>query len=609
MCIRFSQHETTSRTTQQPHCTSPVWHGAPSPWQGTLTILVAFLSLLPTASTFLFYNGFMEVNLDKETFNAGESLVGMIELGNFEGVGFNDAQVVLEVVSGGKDALAYPSQLGDDGTIISETKIPAKLAAGGQRKIPFEIPLPADLKAGTYTIDAYYAANRAPVVGIPHIFISPASTEFSVKGNGEFPQLSIVRTKTTFNGQAGPVGPPIEGGKEILGSVYVKNLTPKEIKDTTVWAGLCMWDDTSNSCDSFLSEDSEKANFSAGKEAEVKLSLRAPEMPGAYAIRIEVRDKDNRLVSLYRNRAIVVGGTARIKKMDVSTQKLESGKEAVINILLGSSPDHYTNPDFNDFDVRVWVEGGGSEKLFEKATHIDSITLAELEKELSFGFTPEETLRAFRVCASVEKIRTVFDSYCLDVAELEGGPSQEKRAGIDVNTSYNPATGTFSATVCGFGKDGQGEGLDIGMLLVEQETGEKMIDSKYIGEECYTDSVKINPSRHLLVVDDFRNASQFNRELDFSAPAQIPSCTEQGGMLCSQGEECTGATIKSREAMACCSSECRAPQTGIGVEAYPLGTDTGISGLLAPAIAIVVIVVALALGAAWMRKKNHEGTG
>ncbi len=564
------------------------------------------MALSPSAWAFLFYNGYLNVALDKGSVDAGGALRGTIEVGNFEDVAFNDAYIVLEVVSGGKDALGYPSQLGDEGTIISETKIGARLAAGGQKKIPFEIALPKGLKGGIYTLDAYYAANRAPVVGIAHIFISPASTQFTVNGNGEFPQLGIVRTKTTFNGVAGPVGPPIEGGKIIEGRVFVKNLSAKGIEGATVWTGLCMWDDTSSGCDSFLSEDSKKADFPAGKETEVGLALKAPELSGAYAIRIEVRDMDNRMVSLYRNRAIVVGPTARIKKLDISTQKLEPGRGATISLLLGSSPDHYTNPDFNDFNVKVWAEEKSGGMIFEKAVRIGSLGLAELEREMSFGFVPEKEEDAFKVCSEVEKGGTIFDRYCLDVEGLDIDPKPAAKAGIDVNTSYNPATGAFSATVCGTGEDGGAEGLDIGMLLFEQETGAKIIDSEYIGDGCYTDTVNLKPMKHILVVDDFKNAGQFSKELDFSAPALPPICNGIGGTLCAEGEKCGGTVLAARERGVCCSNGCGAASGGgITVEAdAPSNERLGTYAIAGVAAIALIIVLFFVLEGA---KKDWEG--
>lgn len=551
---------------------------------------VCMVFFLGVASASMFYNGHLAVQLEKKNYSAGETLKGALDVSNFEQVAFNDSYIVLELVSGNAGALDYPSQFKDDGVLFLEKKIGVKLPGGQQKKIGFEIPLPKNLAGGTYTLDAYFVTKRTPIVGIPHIFASPISTEFEVSGTGDFPQLNIVRTKTLFNRQAGPVGPPSEPSADIKGEVFVMNGTKKTLKNITVWAGLCNWDDTS--CEKFSSEDSKKIDVAANGETKVELALKAPELPGAYAIRIEAREEGNRVVSLYRNRAIVIGPTGRIKKLDVSTQKLEPEKEVSINLLLGASPDHYTDPDFNDFDLKAWVEKQGA-KLFEKTEHVDSLPFVDIEREYKFLFVPQTNSDSFKVCSSVVKGTTIMDEYCFDVEpiEVQAQALSSSRGRVEVDYSYSVASGKLQVSVCGFDKDNLPEAIDIALSLLELGSGKKIADSQYAGSECYSDSVPVENSKYLLIVDDFRNASQFSRELDFSARQQSLSCTELGGVLCAEGEQCIGEKAGGNNA--CCKGSCEAAGK---VAAGSLEPDAGALPIIVGALAVLVLLVAFILG-------------
>ncbi len=560
----------------------------------------------------LFYSGYLHTALSKQEYAPGEALTGSAEIGNFETVAFNDGYLVLELVAGAKGSIGYPSQLTDDGIIFYEEKISAPLAAGSQRQIPFKIALPIDLKPGTYTLEAYYLTKRAPVSGVAHLLLTPVPAEFSVaknqKGSANFPELGIVKTKTVFNSQAGPVGPPVEPGGKIEGKVFVKNNSGNSISGT-VWAGLCGWDDTS--CGQFLSEDLLEAVFEPGRETEVALSLEAPKLAGAYAIRIEARDSQGRLVSLYRNRAIVTGPAARIKKLSISTQSLEPGKAAAISLLLGASPDHYTKPDLDDFDIRAWIDGNDGQRIFEKTEHVDSLKFWDAEREFEFPFTAQKSAKRFTVCASAEKNGTTIDKYCFEALELADWKAQAaQKNGLDVKADYSPANGSLAITVCPRPQDANLSGLDIGMLLIRQDSGQKLLDTKFRGAQggaeaarCYSETVRAEPAIYLLAVDDYLSGSQTDRTLDFSARPGFPACSELGGTLCPQGEACDGNWISAIENSLCCSGPCIPEQAPVTSEPYSVPQGEG-AGWALPAAGAAVVVLIIIAGFFVLRKKE-----
>ncbi|VVC00802.1 Uncharacterised protein [uncultured archaeon] len=585
-----------------------------------LLFAFAVLAVFPLASAGLFYNGGIEAVLDSNSVAAGSSLTGKFFVYNFEQVAFNDAYIVAEIISGGQGTIGYPSQAGDAGNIIIESKFGANLLPGDRREIPFEISLPEGLAPGKYSLDYYYLANRSYVSGIPHIFASPKESEFIVGragGAGDFPQVSIVRTKTVFNGTAGPVGPPVQPEGSIAGKVFIKNSGNAAQNGLVVWAGLCNWDDTAcvkyaggpGPSQRFLSEESANESLAAGEEKEVDLGLKGPKLPGAYAIRIEVRDGSGRVVSLYRNRAIVTGGTARIKRMEISSQELEQGKGVLLGVLLGSSPDHYTNPDFSDFDVLAWVELPSGKKLAEARRHFDILRAEDAETQLAFDLQPDAGADSFRVCSSAVKGGTEMDRYCFDVSPLERG-FVAGGGKIAIAHSYSPAKSELGIDVCGFGPKGEPEEVDIGVAVVDFQAGVALADTRAAGQQCYSGNFRVEPKKYLLSVNDFRNNEAHTEELDFS-PRQL-TCAEKGGAECPAGECNGGFAAPLPDGSFCCIGTCATAGMGAGsIEA------TGQAGnsyfwneklALIGALGVILLVAGL-LMASWSRKRGEGNYG
>jgi len=546
----------------------------------------------------IFYNGSLSIAFDNSAVNSGDNLKGEFTIVNFESVAFNDAYIVVEVSVIDESANRYPSQFNEDNVII-EKKFDARVGANSRRTIPFEIALPSNLSGGKYSLDVYFRTIRAPVKGIPHIFASPVRKEFTVTGSGNFPVLAIIRAKTVFNGQEGPVGSPIEPNAIISGNVFVKN-SAKAQQSATVWAGLCTWDDTS--CETFNSTDSKQIDVPANSESSVALNLKGSSLPGAYAIRIEVRDASGKMISLYRNRAIIVGPTSRIRKLDISANKLSVGAPAELNLLLGSSPDHYNNPDFTDFDARVWVEVSGK-KIFEKTEHIDNLPFVEDLRSYSFAFSSSVLAERFKVCSSVEKAGQQMDFYCFDVMPFEDSPTvQEGR--VEVATEYNSGSGLLKVTVCGFDGVNEKEELNIALRLTDDVSSKKIRDSRIQQGFCLNDSVAVEAKKYTLAVDDFRNNVQVLKALDFRV-LEKDSCNNLDGVICSSGQMCNGSEIDSSSEGVCCSGTCVTEQP---VEVNDLPSQTN-EDLFPLSIAIAIIILGLALIVAYfiINRGNDEG--
>jgi hypothetical protein len=563
----------------------------------TLCIITClFFLAIPTQSASIFFTGFVEINLEKDTFKAGESLKGYFRAGNSDSAGFYDSEIIAEIASGPKGSISYPSQLSDKGNIFLEKKFPISLLPNQEKKVPFEIPLPKDIKEGTYTILAYFKTKRSPITGIPHIFLNPVEKEFKVQGTGSFPYATITRTKTEFNGDTGPIGTWVKPEQNIEGKIFIKNLSNQKLQNLVLWTGLCDWDDTA--CEKFLTETKTSLELEPNEEKQANLTLKAPTMPGAYAIRIELMDKDGRTISLYRNRAIVEGPTAKIKKMAFYGDELKPNKPVKIYALIGSSPDHYTKPDFYDFNVSIWIEKDGK-KIFVGKQQIPVLKFSEIEKEINANFTPDLAYQKFMVCSAIEKDNTIYDRYCFEVFPIEADYNG-KKGEIMLETLFSEPS-ELKIKACGFAPNGNEEDINLSISIVEAENSIEKYYESFDSGTCIEKYYPIERKKYLLLVNDFKNNKQISKEIDLTIE-KPKSCNELGGVLCESNAKCDGDKISNAsEQGICCKGTCEEkPDTTI--ENYKQTLDFQLEVIILAGI-IVVLLALIALSA--RRYKNE----
>lgn len=531
-----------------------------------------------------FFNGYLNIALDKNSISAGEKLSGKFIVGNSDLANFYDGEVIAEIVSGGASGLGYPSQFDDNGIIFIERKFPFKLATSNRLEIPFEIELPKDIAEGKYAIDAYARTKISPISGAAHIFLSPVTKEFYVNAQGSAPSIAIVRTKTAFNGETGPVGALTVPGSRINGEVALSNKS-NSTRTIEVWAGLCPWDDTA--CEVFLSEDKKTISLAPNSEASALISLQAPSVQNAYAIRLEARENGS-LVSLYRNRIIIQGPSAKIKQLWLSTPNLRVGKKTTFHLLLGSSPDHYTKPDFRDFDVQLWIEKNGN-RLFEKDEHIVSLPSDEVERKIAIDYIPQKDEDSFTVCSEIVKAGISYDKYCYDVVPLQDNRSGRGR--VDFDAKFVPASSELKVRLCGFDAKGVAQGIDATLSLVDAVTGSEIRTEDVQTQDCFDSQIPVERKKYLLVLDDIKNNSRQSRE--FGLEPNQTTCSSLGGTLCAISESCSGNSKNSDEG-ACCIGQCIA-KSNVNVEDLngqnpPIPWIYVIAGIIVVLILVLVIV-------------------
>jgi len=503
---------------------------------------ILFLLLLPLTAFALSTNpsefkGSLQVSLNKTAFNAGETLNAEITALSMEAVPIAEASLIVELVKGGE--FYYPSTLSDVDNVFFEQRIDGiNLRAAEAKTVNFSYTLPENLASGNYRIDVYFRTERSPIVGITHIFNNPKSINFTVKNKNStanFPSLKIVRTKTVFNDSEsiqtlqgtepegiGPIGPPVKPDSTITGKVFVQNASKTEEKNIEVFAGLCEWDDSL--CTSFLSEKTAIIDsIPANSEKTVELQLQAPSKHTAFAIRLEVR-KDGKVVSLYRNRAVVIGEGARVRKLYSNNVELEAGKPASFNVLLSPSADHWLQPEFRDFSLKFSVEDlKTAGKLFEKTENIPLIDYKINFLEKAFEFTPKTELLNYKICASIEKSGAVIDNYCT----VYDSNKFSKLVNFTLETSWDRKQNN-SLLELKFCTKPENKDINANFTLVTAESLEFAASESFAGTNCVEKSLTVDSSKKFkLAVTDFIAKTQKVYEIELK-PAAGAEGTQTG---------------------------------------------------------------------------------
>ncbi|MBU0662489.1 hypothetical protein KJ891_03420, partial [Candidatus Micrarchaeota archaeon] len=454
------------------------------------------------------------------------------------------------------------------------------------------------LSAGNYTALLYLRAVKVPASGVAFIFASPVEVHFTVTGaKGAFPALNIVRTKTIFNDTLGPVGAPTEAGAAINGTVYVQNISNSEVRNAEIFIAFCDWDDTL--CPQFLSEKTYGiGTVKAGETKAVTVELPPIEIPSAYAVLIEAR-AGGELHSLYRNRIIIQGGTARVRRVIIDKPHFNAGETANLRFIVGPSPDHYTNPDFENFVFEAEVTNLNSGAVvFNGSENYDLISTRTGYYEKQFSFTVPSELSHFRVCGRITKGGTLYDEQCYEIDSADFVIPHIPETALAVDWSYDAGAELLSMEFCGT-SDGEISDLNMHYFLQNAETSEIAKRRFLSSAECYDETISLPQARYLLVVDDYISKRQEKFDVDlFAGQEKAKTCAEWRGKVCAAGTVCTTLPVNASDSALCCLAECEAT----AIPPVPPLLDQGL-------LLMLVVVFVIIAFASFILPKLRAGTG
>jgi len=388
---------------------------------GLFVVLLFCTSVLALSPSDLTWNGLGQIHLDKSTYDANEPITGSVYLSNLESFPIVSGKIIFQIAQGD---YVYPSQESAD-NLVEEAFISDIWALpNSTKKIDFVLPAQ---RSGDYRLDIYAWVVKSKLIGSSSILYNPISKSFSVKGTAE-KRVVIDRKKTVFGSKdtVGPVGFAVNLDEEFNGVVVVRNDSGKAQKNLELEISMCYW--AIPFCDDPETFKFPVENLSVNEEKQIDVNLLAPLLSSAYEINIVLKSEKG-IESMYKNRIIVMGPTAEARKVFL---KGLGTKNYSISVVFAGSPDHFSNPVFENFTVAT--EALVSGKVIERKTaDVFSLATGEIINQdfpLNSKFFDE-------VCVKAEKAGIVYEEECfsVDLEAIEN--AYDDKLALPVSVSWN----------------------------------------------------------------------------------------------------------------------------------------------------------------------------
>ena len=518
-------------------------------------------SPIDTFSVSLSYGSDLKIVLNKDQYVPGDTLYANMTLQNMEDFPIVDAYLIVEIVEG-KEHL-YPADQSDDNNVFYEAVVGGiNLAPGCSKTVPFSYTLPQDLRGGNYLFEVYAKTKRTSLVGLPFIFLSPMDALFNISGTGNFPFAKILWNETVIDGEAGQVGPSVNASALFSGKVYLRNEQNSKA-DYILNVTICRWDDTLCGPDEFVSQKQYPLSLNPGEVSAVDVELKAPDKPDAYAIRLELSE-NGRTVSIYRSRIVVLGPTAKIRKMALDKLYLQKGDSEKIMLLVGPSPDGYTDVRNANASISISVEGTqvySDSKLIPllSATNVTAILVPEI-----FEFTSPQELKTYVLCSRIESDKgELYDSYCITIDPSKIMPTETV---INVSWDYDYAGSVLNVSLCARDASGLAANSKEAVLLLNKSGSIEAVKDDVMLTPCSDIALNADIGEHTLLVNDLNTNRQTGTDIiiikkNETLLEQAPVC---GNDLCEPDEETNGTCCTDCECaqnMQCVNNICEIKET------------------------------------------------
>ncbi len=513
-----------------------------------LFLILLFGAAFALPSDELNWNGFGQIYMSKEVFDTNQSITGSLYLTNLEAYPLLDGKIVLQITEGD---YSYPSQF-SSGNIVSESIISnIWTLPNTTKRIDFNLP---PQKAGNYRLDIYAWAVKSKLIGASNILYNPLSENFSVKGT-EDKRVIIDRTKTVFGKEnvSGQTGFTVNSGEEFSGKVVVRNDSKVQQKNLVLSISFCDW--ATAFCANPTEENFSLASISAGEEKTIDVSLTAPIISSVYEINIVLKNASGKSESIYKNRLIVSGPTAKIRKVFISG--IEKKEYKVTAVISGLS-DGSSEIAFDNFSLGIEVFEAGNKKEEEYA-NIPIIDSGEvLSKEFSLS------VKSFdRLCTVTKKDKKEYERECFDVDLKSLTDAYDVKTALPVNVKwgYNKQNSVLEVKLTK-------ALINAKIILLENENtlNEDTVNSVLTS---ITKNYSVEEKNLTLVVDDLDVKKQqvfdikLNSSTDLSNSVSDIAVDENGnildafcgGVVCESGFVCNGGSYKTAQGD-CCRAEC-----------------------------------------------------
>jgi len=519
------------------------------------------------------WHGMISVSLDKNTFSTGDSVSGNVIVQNMELYPLIGGNLVLHLAEG-----TY-SDINDN--IFLEKIIPIDfILPGSSKTIPFSLD---PQSSGNYRLDVYSWVIKSKFIGASSIFLSPSSKQFSITGSAKKTRAVINRNETNFNSVTGQEGFPISPEGKITGNIVINNKSSTEKASLELGISVCEW--ASVFCSPSDEQKFSVPSIPANSSTTVKVELVAPKIPSAYEINMKLYNGAE-TESVYKNRVIVSGGTAKARKVFING--LDS-KNYSVAVILSGSPDHFNLPEFKDFSVKAEIFDENT-LIEEKSSDVALIKVGEIIKK---DFLLNS--RSFsKICIKVIKDTIVFENECFGVPLKNAQEAYDEAfpKPVEVTWNYDEATNVLYFSLKKNKINAQARIFSTEKTLFEEKINTNI---------SYSKSIIVPKENLFLMVDDFDVKQQQLIALNLALPPEKRNNTELGEIasdkntielfdcydnVCEKGSVCPSPSFNSKQGT-CCKTQC-APSITLEGEFFAIP--------LIAWIALLVLVVAIIIG-------------
>lgn len=495
------------------------------------------------------WEGYITSNLDKEIFSSDEEITGYLIIENSEYQALIGQRIILQIGTG---EYSYPSHLSNDNIIKEivfedEWVIPRKL-----KRLEFNL---GTLPPGEYHLDVYSWILKSMFVGSNAILFNPVTTTFTVQGENNKQELFIERETTNFgeNKIIGPVGFPVKPEQEFPGEIFITNNTNEQKNNLTLTIEICDWSSAFCTGDLFDSEQqkiTKEINIPSvqpNQTIKVDTTLIAPQIPSAYEINMILK-QNTEILSIYKNRVIVEGGTAKLRKIIFDGL---SDRNYFLRVLIAGSPDHFTFPDFYDFEMKMSVYNEDS-LINQQTKDFDKIQTGQVKGN---DFYIEEKIFD-KICVEITKQNLVYDKECftVDIELLQKEYDKAYPEEMKIDYSYNEFNNTLRLEL-------SKEILNKinARIRILKENNERLTDQTINQEGAVIREYNLEKQNYTLIIDDFdaRKQKVIYLTLDDTNPTAFDESklNECPGIVCPNATTCSIQTFNSNQGP-CCLGDC-----------------------------------------------------
>ncbi len=367
-------------------------------WLGIIAIFLLInlsqtINARERITTYSFYDTLIKFNFPNNSiYNAGQTINYSFELVNAEGYVIQTPTVVVLLTNCelSKDEIKNCK-------IVKEKQIYLDSIDTGKHIYNISFKLPEDLNDGTYFLENYVNTERIQLKGNFESYSPAKNSVFLVEvKNGKNKLCAYINKEHThIAGAFEQSGPVVNQNTNVPGAIEIKNNCLKKFTGT-LETFLCRYTDTNNCT---------KVNqypISINSSSSLWISTSIPTLtePDAYVIKYILKDNNNLINSIYKNRIIINGEYTPV--IDLTVNKLNYLKGDNIKLRIGLTGPYYPiKNSAKNIKVRLIFSDLDNKKiLYNNSYYLEELKVDDISVK-KFNFSAPFDLEKYQLCADV----------------------------------------------------------------------------------------------------------------------------------------------------------------------------------------------------------------